>query len=171
MKKIILAAAVAAVASMAVASFASADVARYQQATGLTVTSVFNGVTYVHTYNLTQQPVCDGSFTGTGVITSVVPDETITGTLGGQNINISGVYPNSYLPDPGYTWSYNGPLSGGGTYADSHGNQVAISFAVTMSNYQEPRRLRLVAGWRQRRSPLLHRDAHSVRARAFQRLR
>ena len=137
MKKIILAAAVAAVAAMAVASFASADVARYQQATGLTVTSVFNGVTYLHTYSLTNNP-CDGagSFTGAGVGGSVVPDEAISGTLSGQNIKINGVYPNSYLPDPGYTWSYNGPLSGGGTYTDSHGNQVAISFAVNTSNFK-----------------------------------
>ncbi len=137
LKKIILAAAVAAVAIMAVASIASADVARYQQATGLTVTSVFNGVTYVHNYTLTDSNPCgNGSFSGTGVSTSVVPNEAITGTLTGQNINISGVYPTSYLPDPGYTWSYNGPLSGGGTYADSHGNQVAISFAVTTSNFK-----------------------------------
>ena len=101
------------------------------------MTSVFNGVTYVHTYGLTNNP-CDGtgSFTGTGVSGSLVPDEAITGTVAGQNINISGVYPNSYLPDPGYTWSYNGPLSGGGTYADSHGNQVAISFTVTTTNYK-----------------------------------
>ena len=137
MKKIILAGAIAAVAALTVTAFASADVARYQNATGLTVTSVFNGVTYVHNYNLTNN-VCNGtgSFTGTGVSTSVVPNEAIAGTLSGQNIKISGVYPNSYLPDPGYTWSYNGPLGGGVTYADSHGNQVAISFTVTTSNFK-----------------------------------
>ena len=57
MKKLVLGAALMAVASLAVASFASADVARYQQATGLTVTSVFNGVAYTHTYSLTNNPL------------------------------------------------------------------------------------------------------------------
>ena len=57
MKKIILAAAVTALAVMAVAASASAGVDRYQAATGLTVTATFNGATYVHTYNLDQQPV------------------------------------------------------------------------------------------------------------------
>ena len=54
MKKIILAIALAAVASMAVASFASAGVDRYQVATGLTVSAL--GGTYVHTYQLTNNP-------------------------------------------------------------------------------------------------------------------
>ena len=57
MKKIILAAAVTALAVMAVAASASAGVDRYQVATGLKVTATFNGATYVHTYNLNQQPV------------------------------------------------------------------------------------------------------------------
>jgi hypothetical protein len=138
MKKIILALAVATVAVMAVVGSASADVARYQVASGLTVTAKFNGVTYVHTYTLTNNP-CDGtgSFTGTGGIDSLgLFHENIAGTLTGRNIKISGVYPDSYLPDPGYTWSYEGPLSGGGTYADSHGNQVAVSLAVSTTNYK-----------------------------------
>ncbi len=136
MKKIILAVAVAAVASLAVASFASAGVARYQEVTGLQVTSMFNGATYVHNYVLTNSNTCgDGSFSGTGVPTSVVPDEAIHGTLSGQNITISGLYPNSYLPDPGYTWSYSGPVNGGGTYHDSRNQNVTLSFKLTTTNY------------------------------------
>ena len=79
MKKIILAVAVAAVATMAFVGSASAGVARYQEVTGLQVTSMFNGATYVHDYVLTDSNPCgDGSFSGTGVPTSVVPDEAST---------------------------------------------------------------------------------------------
>ena len=94
MKKIILAAAVAAVASMAVASFASADVARYQTQT-MTITAVqpkdtvgqFEDV-WTHNYNVTVNP-CDGSFTGTGSVSGTdigrsLGTETITGTLNGD---------------------------------------------------------------------------------------
>ena len=104
------------------------------------MTSVFNGVTYVHTLAslaTSQSDGSTGSFNGTGGIDSLgLFNENITGTLAGQNINISGVYPTSYASDPGYTWSYSGPLNGGGTYADSHGNQVAISFAVNTTNFK-----------------------------------
>ena len=86
MKKISLALAVAAIATMAVVSSASAGVARYQVATGLTVTATFNGTTYVHTYTLDTN--CDGSFTGTGGIASLPLSETINGTVSSQNITI-----------------------------------------------------------------------------------
>ena len=122
---------------MAVASFASAGVARYQVATGLTVTGAFNGGTYVHTYTLTDSNPCDGSFTGTGGIASL-------GRLGRdhqrnarrpEHHHQRGV-PDSYLT-PRYTWHYDGPLSGGGTYTDSHGNQtVTVTFAVTTTNFK-----------------------------------
>ena len=71
MKKIILAVAVAAVATMAVVSSASAGVARYQTQS-MTITAVqpegavgqWTNV-WTHTYNVTLNP-CDGSFSGTG---------------------------------------------------------------------------------------------------------
>jgi hypothetical protein len=136
MKKIILAIAVAAIATVAFVGSASASVARYQEVTGLQVTSVFNGATYVHDYVLSDSSPCgDGSFTGTGVPTSVVPDEAINGTLSGQKLTISGLYPNSYLPDPGYTWSYSGPVNGGGTYHDSRNQNVTLTFKLTTTNY------------------------------------
>ena len=134
MKRIILAVAVATVAVMAVVGSASADVARYQVATGLTVTATFDGTTYVHTYNLTNNP-CDGtgSFTGTGGIASLPLSETINGTLDGQSITINGTYLGNY--NPGYTWHYSGPLSGGNA-SDSMGQTVPLTFKLTMSNYK-----------------------------------
>jgi hypothetical protein len=134
LKKIILATLVAAVASLAVASFASASVERYQMATGLTVTATYNGTTYVHTYDLTNNP-CDGtgSFTGTGGIASLPLSETVNGTLKGQSITIHGAYLGNY--NPGYTWNYSGPLSGGNA-SDSMGQTVPLTFTVTMSNFK-----------------------------------
>jgi hypothetical protein len=131
LKKIMLAAAIAALASLAVASFASADVARYQVATGLTVTAKFNGVTYVHTYTLNTN--CAGSFTGTGGIPSLPLSETVNGTLNGQTITINGAYLGNY--NPGYTWKYTGSLNGGNA-SDSMGQTVPLTFQLTMSNFK-----------------------------------
>ena len=131
MKKIILAAAVAALASLAIIASASAGVDRYQVATGLTVTATFNGSTYVHTYTLDTN--CDGSFTGSGGIASLPLSETINGTLKGQNITIHGAYLGNY--NPGYTWNYNGPLSGGNA-SDSMNQSVPLTFKPTMSNFK-----------------------------------
>ena len=71
MKKIILAVAVAAIASMAVVSSASAGVERYQMQT-MTITAIQPEDEYgqwtnvwTHTYNVTLNP-CDGSFSGVG---------------------------------------------------------------------------------------------------------
>ena len=77
MKKIILAVAVAAIATMAVVSSASADVARYQTQS-MTITAVqpegavgqWTNV-WTHTYNVTLNP-CDSSFSGTGSITGTI---------------------------------------------------------------------------------------------------
>lgn len=95
MKKIILAVAVAAVATMAVVSSASADVARYQTQS-MTITAVqpegavgqFNNV-WTHTYNVTLNP-CDNTFSGTGTMEGtlngpVVGTETINGHLDPNN--------------------------------------------------------------------------------------
>ena len=71
MKKFILAVAVAAVATMAVASCAFSDVARYQtQSMTITAVQPENAVgqwtnVWTHTYNVTLNP-CDGSFSGVG---------------------------------------------------------------------------------------------------------
>ena len=98
MKKIILAVAVAAVASMAVVcprwigSPASAGVERYQMQT-MTITAVQPEDEYrqwddvwTHTYNVTLNP-CDGSFTGIGSqvgdINGPYGTQTITGNLDG----------------------------------------------------------------------------------------
>ncbi len=131
MKKIVLAAAIAALASMSVAAFASAGVDRYQVATGLTVTATFDGTTYVHTYTLDTN--CDGSFTGTGGIASLPLSETVNGTLNDQNITINGAYLGNY--NPGYTWNYKGSLSGGNA-SDSMGQTVPLKFQLTMSNFK-----------------------------------
>ena len=94
MKKIILAVAVVAVASMAVVSSASAGVARYQTQS-MTLTAVqpegaigqFNNV-WTHTYNVELNP-CDDSFSGTGTLMGTLNGpvtgdiETITGQLVG----------------------------------------------------------------------------------------
>ena len=98
MKKIILAAVVAAVASMAVASFASADVARYQtQTMTITVVQPENAVSqwtnvWTHTYNVTLNP-CDGSFSGIGSVSGTLNGslntETITGRLVGNTVSFT----------------------------------------------------------------------------------
>ena len=95
MKKIILAVAVAAVATMAVVSSASADVARYQTQS-MTITAVQpEGAVgqwvnvWTHTYNVTLNP-CNNTFSGTGSMTGtqngpVTGTETITGHLDANN--------------------------------------------------------------------------------------
>jgi hypothetical protein len=97
-KKIILAVAVAAVATMAVVSSASADVARYQTQT-LTITAVqpkdaisqWTDV-WTHTYNVTLNP-CDNSFVGTGSVSGtglgLLSTETITGHLDGNAVSFT----------------------------------------------------------------------------------
>ena len=104
MKKIILAAAIAALASMSVAAFASAGVDRYQVATGLTMTATFNGTTYVHTYTLDTN--CDGSFTGTGGIASLP-----------QARPSADRSPARTSPSTGRTWATTTPATPGTTTA------------------------------------------------------
>jgi hypothetical protein len=96
-KKILLAVAIAAVATMAVVSSASADVARYQTQS-FTITAVqpegavgqWQNV-WTHTYNVTLNP-CDNTFSGTGMMTGtqngpVAGTETITGHLDGNTVS------------------------------------------------------------------------------------
>ena len=83
MKKIFLALAVTAVASMALIATASAGVARYQTQS-MTITAVqpegavgqWQNI-WTHTYNVTLNP-CDGSFSGIG---------SLSGTLNGPYSN------------------------------------------------------------------------------------
>jgi hypothetical protein len=110
LKTIILAAAVAALASLAVAAFASAEVARQQVATKLVVSLADAQPGNQHTFTITS--ACDGTFSGTGKANAIAggATETIHGTLVGNELSFTAVYdPTSWLP--GYTWSYSGPLS------------------------------------------------------------
>jgi hypothetical protein len=103
LKKIILAAAVVAVASMAVASFASAGVARYQsQSMTLTAVQPEGAVgqwqnVWTHTYNVTLNP-CDGSFSGDGSLSGTIngfySNETITGHLDGNAVSFTATRPD-----------------------------------------------------------------------------
>jgi hypothetical protein len=121
MKKIILAAAVAALASMAVAAFASADVPRYQSQTGtLTATVTSGGHTYVHTFAITVNP-CDNSFTGVGNQDEL--KSTISGTIIGSAISFTAVYPDF---GPNYQWS-----SVNGAGSDSIGQTFTVTTDTT----------------------------------------
>ena len=110
MKKIILAVAVTAVASMAIASSvsagskpASAGVERYQTQS-MTITAVQPegavgqwGNVWTHTYNVTLNP-CDGSFSGTGSVSGTqngfYSNETISGHLNGNTVSFSASRPD-----------------------------------------------------------------------------
>jgi hypothetical protein len=96
MKRYFFAAVVALLATLALAASASADVTRYQQGT-LTVTLTDYG--FVHTYAIT---TCGINFTGTGGITSLGLEETISGTLAGQALTFHADY---LTYNPGYHWS------------------------------------------------------------------
>jgi hypothetical protein len=103
MKKFNLAVALAAVATMAVASAASASVERYQEGT-LTIIAVqpegavgqWQNV-WTHTYDVLLNP-CDGSFAGTGEFSGTIngfyDTETITGQLDGDTVSFTAVYDN-----------------------------------------------------------------------------
>ena len=92
MKKIILAVAVAALAVMAVASYASASgVARYQveNATLMVKLSPDN----VHYYDIFVNP-CDGTFTGSATGAGVNGGfESIVGTMVGDNLTFTATIP------------------------------------------------------------------------------
>jgi hypothetical protein len=116
-KKISLALAVAAIATMAVVSSASADVARYQTQS-MTITAVqpegavgqWTNV-WTHTYNVTLNP-CDGSFSGTGSLSGTLngpySNETITGHLDdGNTVSFTATRPDGVV----YSLT-NAPLDG-----------------------------------------------------------
>jgi hypothetical protein len=133
MKKIIFAAAVAALASLALAAFASAGVARQQVATNLVVSLTDAQPGNQHTFTITS--ACDGTFSGTGQANAAAggATETIHGTLVGDHLTFTAVYDaTSWLP--GYTWSYDGPLSGA-PLGDSAAGYHATA-TVTMSTFK-----------------------------------
>ena len=102
MKKIILAVAVAAIATMAVVSSASAGVERYQTQS-MTITAVqpegsvgqWTNV-WKHTYNVTLNP-CDNTFSGTGTMTGTLNgpiSNTLIATAWDSNDNVIDTSPN-----------------------------------------------------------------------------
>ena len=104
LKKIILAAAVAALASMAIIASASAGVQRYQTQS-MTITAVqpegavgqWTNV-WTHTYNVDVNP-CDGSFSSgdgslSGTINGFYSNETITGHLDGTKVSFAATRPD-----------------------------------------------------------------------------
>ncbi len=135
MKKIIVSAAIMTLASLAVASFASADVARYQTQS-MTITAVQPKDTvgqftdaWTHTYNVTVNP-CDGSFSGTGSVSGtdygLLGTETIAGTLNGNNTM-------SYTAtrvESGEIYSLTNAVLDGNTVALATSNPV-VSFPIT----------------------------------------
>ncbi len=131
-KKLIIAAGLA--AALIAPAAAHADVARYQTTNTITLDTRYNGVDFLHTYTLDKTNPCgDNSFTGTAKGGIVGGDgETVMGTLNGSNIDISG----KYLDGSGYTWSYSGPLVGGGTGHDSLGLTWHTTFTTDTSNYK-----------------------------------
>ena len=88
---------------MAVASFASAGVARYQsQSMTLTAVQPEGAVgqwqnVWTHTYNVTLNP-CDGSFSGDGSLSGTIngfySNETITGHLDGNAVSFTATRPD-----------------------------------------------------------------------------
>jgi hypothetical protein len=134
MRKIIAAAvSITAIAALAIPALASADVARYQTTNSLSLTTTYNGVNYVHNYTLTTNPCVSDSFTGVSSDSSPVGiDETVSGTLNGSNIDISGAYHDGSE----YTWHYSGPLSGGGSGGDSLGLRWSVVFKTDTSSFK-----------------------------------
>ena len=142
MKKIILAVAVAAVATMAVVSSASAGVARYQTQS-MTITAVqpegavgqWTNV-WTHTYNVTLNP-CDNSFSGVGELQGTLNGtypgtETITGHLNGDAVSFTAT---RSFDNVEYSLS-NAPLDNS-TVTLATSNPVApwdLEFKVTKTN-------------------------------------
>ncbi len=177
MKKFILAVAVAAVATMAIVSSASAGVERYQMQT-MTITAVqpegavnqFGNV-WTHTYNVTLNP-CDGSFEGVGSLKGTVNgpydgSETITGHLVGDMVSFTA----TRSPD-GVVYSLdNAPLDNSTVTMATSIPTVSwpLEFKVGATTtcdveLQEPRRVRQAGGRQGRRSPFVHRNAHQLEA-------
>jgi hypothetical protein len=123
LRKIILAVAVAALATMAIVSSASAGVSRYQSQTAtFTVTQPAGQVgqwdnVWTHNYKVTVNP-CDGTFTGTGTVSGhdqngpYTNDETISGTFAKNSVNLTATRTDGLV----YTLD-NAPFGGAVTIA------------------------------------------------------
>jgi hypothetical protein len=140
MKKIILALAVATVAVMAVVGSASADVARYQSKTGTLVVSLTDAQPgNHHTFAIAWTNPCgtDGAFTGTGQGSPEAggATESITGTLVDDHLTFAAVYDSSSFL-PGYTWSYDGSLSGAALGDQATGYHATAVVTTTTSSFR-----------------------------------
>lgn len=138
MKRLFLVLAIAAVASFAVATTASADVARngyLPQTATFTVTSPMapgdwqNVWTQVYTVNVNS----DGTFAGTGHVSnkvnSTVVDETVTGSFSGGTVSFHAVRPD------GFEWSLIDAPFDGTTVTDATvPNYVPWIVEMTVSN-------------------------------------
>ena len=125
------------------------------------------GNVWTHNYKVSVNP-CDNTFSGTGVETGhdqngpATTNETVTGTF-----NADGTISLVNTRDDGVVWSLNNVKTDGSvTLAKliapaipSNLEFKATAPVITNSSNQEPRRLRVVAGWRLGRSALLHWDA------------
>ena len=129
MKRLFLALAIAAVASFAVATTASADVARNQTQTGTITVNWAGGL--IHVFHVTVNP-CDGSFTGTGTSEQGVElNENVTGTLRDGKLTYTATYHDT--PYDAYHWGYDGPAAGGMGW-DSWGQKQPITVAYDLTS-------------------------------------
>jgi hypothetical protein len=140
-KKIILAVAIAAVATMAVVSSASADVARYQTQSMTIIAVQPEGAVgqwtnvWTHTYNVTLNPCDPGSFSGTGTLTGTLNGpypgtETITGHLDGNTISFTAT---RSIDNVEYSLS-NAPLDGSTVTLATSTPQVPWPLEFKVSN-------------------------------------
>src|SRR5438477_7679470 len=107
MKRLFLVLAIAAFASFAVATTASADVARNQTQTGTITVNWAGGL--IHVFHVTVNP-CDGSFIGTGTSQQGVElNENVNGTLSGDHLAYTATYHDT--PYDNYSWGYDGPAA------------------------------------------------------------
>jgi hypothetical protein len=169
-----------------VAAPASAKVDRNQTST--VTSTVLSGGTLtvnlptignlVHTFEIQINP--DGTFTGTGSSIQNIPwpiNETITRSLNKDELSFDANYGDSakgyagWEKFVGYHWGIaeagpaNTPLQAGDSLSSPRlrGELVAherdLHRRDQHERIQKPRRLRLVAGWRQRERPLADREA------------
>jgi hypothetical protein len=131
MKRLFFAVAIAAVASFVVAATASADVPRNQPPATLVVSLTDAQQGNHHTFTITNPSGTDGEFTGTGQGSPEAggATETISGSLVGDHPTFTEIYTDFIS---GYTWSYDGPLSG--TALGDNATGYHASASVTTNN-------------------------------------
>jgi hypothetical protein len=136
MKKIILAAATVALASLAIVALASGDVQRYQPTATLVVSLTDAQPGNQHTFTIAWTHPCgtDGAFSGTGQgsVSAGGANETISGTLVGDHLTFTATYIDFI---PGYTWSYDGPLSGAANVAGGYHATASVTAINSFENH------------------------------------